>query len=105
MAIRFRKKIKIAPGISVNVSKSGLSTSIGGRGASVNVGKKGVRTTVGVPGTGISHSTLHTGNKKGKAQAKAKVKQPSDSEVSKGGSILRFLGIAIAVFFFVSLFY
>ncbi|PHM50036.1 DUF4236 domain-containing protein [Xenorhabdus miraniensis] len=30
MGFKFRKRIKIAPGIYINTSKSGVSTSIGG---------------------------------------------------------------------------
>lgn len=59
MAFRFRKSVKVAPGIRLNFSKSGVSTSIGGRGARVNFSKRGVRTTVGLPGTGLSYSRLH----------------------------------------------
>lgn len=55
MALRFQKRIKIAPGLRVNVSKGGVSTSIGKPGATVNIGKKGVQGTVGVPGTGLSY--------------------------------------------------
>ncbi|WP_107496300.1 DUF4236 domain-containing protein [Thalassobius sp. I31.1] len=56
MGFRFQKRIKIAPGVRLNVSKSGVSTSLGGRGATVNLSKKGVRTTVGIPGSGLSWS-------------------------------------------------
>jgi hypothetical protein len=56
MGFRFRKSIKIAPGIKVNLSAGGVSTTIGKRGASVNIGKRGTRGTVGIPGTGISYS-------------------------------------------------
>ena len=55
--MRFRKSVKIMPGVRVNLSKSGVSTSIGGRGATVNVGKSGVRSTLSVPGTGLSWSS------------------------------------------------
>lgn len=34
MGWRFRKRIKIAPGVNINLSKSGISTTIGKRGAS-----------------------------------------------------------------------
>jgi hypothetical protein len=54
--MRFRKSIRIAPGVRINLSRSGISTSLGGRGATVNIGRKGTRTTVGIPGTGISFS-------------------------------------------------
>ena len=56
MGFRFRKSIKIAPGVRVNLSRRGVSTSIGPRGAKLNVGRQGVRATVGLPGTGISYS-------------------------------------------------
>jgi hypothetical protein len=56
MGFRFRKSIKIANGVRINVSKTGASLSLGGRGATVNIGKKGVRGTVGLPGTGLSYS-------------------------------------------------
>lgn len=60
---RFQKRIKIAPGVRINLSKSGISASLGGPGATVNVGKKGVRGTVGATGTGLSYSkTLTDGN-------------------------------------------
>lgn len=57
MGIRFRKSISIAPGLRINLSKSGPSLSIGRPGATFNVGPKGTRTTVGAPGTGISYTT------------------------------------------------
>lgn len=66
MGLNFRKSIKIAPGIRVNISKKGLSSvSVGGKGARVNVSKKGTRTTVGIPGTGLTYTT-NTSYKKSK---------------------------------------
>ena len=56
MGFRFRKIISVIPGVKVNLSKSGVSTSLGGRGATVNVGTSGKKTlTLGVPGTGMSY--------------------------------------------------
>lgn len=57
MGFRFRKSIKIIPGLRLNIGKRGSSLSLGGKGLTVNVNKKGTRTTVGIPGTGLSHST------------------------------------------------
>jgi len=54
MTFRFRRSIKIMPGIRVNVGKRGVSASVGVRGAHVTVGKDGTRSTVGIPGTGAS---------------------------------------------------
>src|SRR5437867_9778940 len=56
MGFRFRRSIKLFPGIRVNLSKSGVSTSIGTRGATVNIRGDRVRETVGIPGTGVSYS-------------------------------------------------
>jgi hypothetical protein len=56
MAFRLFRRIKIAPGITLNLSKSGLSASAGVRGARVTLGPRGVRRTVGIPGTGISYT-------------------------------------------------
>ncbi|HEX6369326.1 MAG TPA: DUF4236 domain-containing protein [Longimicrobium sp.] len=54
--MRFRKSIRLAPGVRINLSRSGVSTTFGGRGASVNIGRKGTRATAGIPGTGLSFS-------------------------------------------------
>ncbi|WP_298875727.1 DUF4236 domain-containing protein [uncultured Bradyrhizobium sp.] len=51
---RFRRTFRIAPGLRLNLSKSGASVSFGPRGLHYTVGSKGARTTVGIPGSGIS---------------------------------------------------
>jgi hypothetical protein len=67
MNFRFRRSIKIAPGIRINISKSGLSTSVGGRGLTWN--SRGAL-TASIPGTGVSYRTnLSPENKANKAQA------------------------------------
>ncbi|MBN2885822.1 MAG: DUF4236 domain-containing protein [Chromatiaceae bacterium] len=55
MGLRFRRSIKIAPGIRLNFGTRGVSLSLGPRGASVSVGKSGVHGNVGLPGTGLSY--------------------------------------------------
>ena len=55
MGFRFRRSIRLFPGVRLNVSKSGASVSVGGKGLTVNVGKTGVTRTVSLPGTGLSH--------------------------------------------------
>jgi len=52
--IRFQKKITIAKGVKLNVSKSGVSATVGKKGLSVNLGAKGVYLNAGLPGTGLS---------------------------------------------------
>jgi uncharacterized protein DUF4236 len=55
MGLRYRRRLKILPGLWFNLSKSGVSTSIGGHGATLNVGRNGTRTTLGLPGSGLSY--------------------------------------------------
>jgi hypothetical protein len=55
MGFRFQKHISILPGVRINLSKSGVSTSLGPRGADVNIGKDGVTANAGIPGTGLSY--------------------------------------------------
>ena len=43
---RFYRRLKIAPGITLNFSKSGVSTSLGPRGAKVTLGRHGIRQKV-----------------------------------------------------------
>lgn len=58
--LRFQKRIKILPGVRLNFSKSGVTTTVGQPGASVNLNGRKRRTTVGLPGTGLSYSETHT---------------------------------------------
>jgi hypothetical protein len=53
MGWSFRRRIKIIPGVSLNISKSGISTSIGVKGASLNFGPKGVRMSASIPSIGL----------------------------------------------------
>jgi hypothetical protein len=62
MGWTFRKRIKVLPGITLNVSRSGLSTTIGPKGARLTVGgRRRPRVTTSIPGTGVSFTrTLGT---------------------------------------------
>jgi hypothetical protein len=65
MGFRFRKSLRIAPGIRVNLSTRGVSTSVGPKGATLNVSKRGLRATAqtGIPG--LSYSTKLGGGSRG----------------------------------------
>jgi hypothetical protein len=54
MGLRFRRRLRIGRGLWLNVSKSGVSTSIGTKGLTFNIGRRGTQTTVGLPGSGLS---------------------------------------------------
>jgi hypothetical protein len=56
MALRYRRSIKIADGIRLNLGQSGTSVSLGDRGFHETIGRRGIRTTAGLPGTGLSYT-------------------------------------------------
>jgi len=55
MSWRFRQSFTVIPGLRLNLSKSGLSASIGGAPLTLNIGPNGWAGTVAIPGTGISY--------------------------------------------------
>lgn len=58
MSFRFRKRIKLFPGVHINLSKSGISTSVGVKGAQLTRGHGKTRATFGLPGSGLSHTSI-----------------------------------------------
>lgn len=63
MGFRFRRSVKIAPGVKLNFGKKSTSVSFGGKGARYTVSSTGRKTaTVGIPGTGISYSATESSN-------------------------------------------
>jgi hypothetical protein len=61
MGWRFRQSFTIIPGLRLNLSKSGLSASIGSSPFTLNVGPHGLMGTASIPGTGLSYRQ-HIGN-------------------------------------------
>ena len=64
MGWRYRKRIKILPGIYINISKSGISTNVGVKGASVTFGPKGTYVNTGLPGSGLYRRDRLSGSDK-----------------------------------------
>lgn len=57
MALRFRRSVKIAPGLTLNVGKKSAGLRVGPRGMGVSVNTKGQkRVSAGLPGTGLHYS-------------------------------------------------
>jgi Protein of unknown function (DUF4236)/Bacterial SH3 domain len=101
MVFRFRRSVRIAPGIRINLSKSGLSYSFGGRGATVNVGLKGTKATYGIPGTGLTYSEqLAPAKKRRKASSPVEPAPPlpaADPSAGRRFSLPRAIGVAVAL--------
>lgn len=53
MSWRFRKSFKVIPGVRLNLTRNGLSATLGAAPFSVNVGPKGTYANMSIPGTGI----------------------------------------------------
>lgn len=63
MGFRFRKSFKIAPGIRLNLSKSGIGASVGVKGFRVTKRADGrMQRTTSIPGTGVSYVTTSSGS-------------------------------------------
>ena len=77
MGLRFRRSVRLFPGVRINLSRSGISTSVGVRGAHVTVGAAGTRTTVGLPGTGLSYTRLQKAGPKPQEASEELVQTPA----------------------------
>jgi hypothetical protein len=60
---QFRKRVKLAPGFSLNVSKKGLGLSAGPKGLKTSISAQGrITGSVGIPGSGISYRKTLSGS-------------------------------------------
>lgn len=53
MPLRFRRTMKIAPGVRLNLTKKGVSARVGPKGVGVTVGTSGTTASAGIPGSGL----------------------------------------------------
>ena len=83
----YRKRKQILPGVWLNFSKRGISTTIGKRGASVNFGSSGTYLNLGIPGTGIYSRGKISSSKKRNKDNRSDDEVNSNSEKSNGCSI------------------
>lgn len=57
MSLRFRRSVRLFPGVRLNFSRGGISTTVGVRGASFTLSSRGTYANLGIPGTGLSYRT------------------------------------------------
>lgn len=110
MGFRFRKSIKIAPGVRLNLGKKSIGISAGVKGARVSVNSSGrVTKSVGIPGTGISYvktskiggSGSGGGKEPPSSQPPLPASQPQPEKPNKPGgtmTLLKVLGILLIAF-------
>ena len=85
MTLRFRRSIKLFPGVHVNLGLHGAGLSVGPRGFHVGVNLRGMYTGTGIPGTGL-YAVHHSRSTWGEPQV-----------VENDGSLLLVLFIGILV--------
>ncbi|MDR2116861.1 MAG: DUF4236 domain-containing protein, partial [Planctomycetaceae bacterium] len=101
MAWNYRKRIKIAPGIHLNVSKKGVSTTFGVRGASITSGSNGTYLNTGIPGTGIySRRKIGGANKPTSPSANFSNTKSTNTSTAEGCLITLGIAIVIGLFFY-----
>ena len=71
MGFRMRKSIKVAPGVRLSVSKTGVGASVGGRGGRYSVHSSGRRTTTLGSGVvpGVYYQQSSSGGSRSSASA------------------------------------
>ena len=95
MGLGFKKSIKIAPGVRVNLGKKSAGLSFGVKGASYSINSSGRKTTtIGIPGTGLSYSTS---SRKKHSTAKSKRNQLECEMAKAEKEKLKQLGEALGI--------
>jgi Protein of unknown function (DUF4236) len=85
--MRLRRSVKIAPGIRLNVTKTGIGLSAGVRGARYSVHSSGRKTrTIGIPGTGVSYMSTQGGGDAGSRSSQTRQAARSGPPVVVSGA-------------------
>ena len=83
MPIRFHRQFTLFPGVKVNVSKTGMSITVGGKGFHLNFSKRGVMQTTNLPGKGLSHRSYLFKNDEDDERKKDAEEEKSSSNKSE----------------------
>ena len=85
MTFRFFRRFRIAPGVHLNLSKGGVSMSVGPRGLKATSGTSGRRFTAGIPGTGLHYTKVAKPGRSGSRAAGAVAHSPEQAEPIRTG--------------------
>ncbi len=55
MSLRYQRRKKFLPGVTLNLSKRGAGVGVGPRGARASIGPRGLTATLTLLGTGLSY--------------------------------------------------
>ncbi len=93
MGFRYRRSKKIAPGIRMNISKSGPSFTVGGKHAHTTVGHGRVTNSVRTPIKGLRYSNSFS----------SKISKNSKSQNNSATGCLGLIGLAIAFYLIIAI--
>lgn len=80
--------MKLAPGLRMNFSGSGVSWTVGPRGASLGLGKNGIHLNTGIPGSGFySRQRIHNAGSISRSSGKAITSVPITVHIDESGII------------------
>lgn len=83
MGFRFRKSLKIAPGVKLNLNKKSAGITFGGKGFHYTMNSKGKRTTsMGIPGTGLSYTSSSGGKSSSKRNKTSNSKSTNNNYIA-----------------------
>jgi hypothetical protein len=86
MSWRYQKRIRVLPGVHLNLSRSGVGVSIGDRGAHVGWTARGRRyVSWGLPGTGLSWREYERRRPGGRASKVQPMVRPVPCELCQPG--------------------
>src|ERR1700694_2247166 len=94
MGLRFYRRVHLFPGISVNVSRSGPSLTVGVCGAHVTVSRSGETRRVGLSGQGVYYNS-HGGYHSGFHPAHSEAPLPPEDQTSADRRAERTIGILV----------
>lgn len=86
MGFRFRKCVKLAPGVKLNLGKKSFGLSVGNRGGGISFNSRsGTRVRSSIPGTGLSYSSKLGGKKEKGTSMKQSNNRAINTSPSVGG--------------------
>lgn len=98
MGFRFRRSIKIAPGLRVNFNRKSTSVRIGPRGLGYTINSNGQkRVSAGIPGTGISYSEVVSPKRQRQTYEAVPLVEAEPQSTSKGPVVLLIIAVLLGV--------
>jgi hypothetical protein len=89
MAWRYRRRLPILKGLTVNLGKSGVtSVSLGVRGARLTFGRRVRRATIGPPGSGLSYTAYERYRRRSAPAPNGSYGMPGEAGRRSGGGLL-----------------